>query len=396
MKSILLLIIFALANLLAGAERKVNSEVFDAVIREVSKFHYDGNFRQKYAQTIKKFRQKALQAKNNDELGKKINEFFRQIPDSHLGIMAPPDKKAGNTVLLQNDITLLESGGKVLVYEVTGNSGAAKILKKGDEILSLNDFSPDPNARIGMAVQLKNKLAVGVLHEKNHIVFIRNGKKMSGSFVNLKLKKMPPLFKLGEMPPLPEFYSSKMLDSQTGYIRFDIFTPASLLKLRQDVRTKFKNTPKLVIDMRSNMGGLIMLGVNSASFLCGKRVDFGTMTIDKQQLTSKSYPQKDRYKGKIFILIGRNSYSTAEIFAQSMKEAGQAVLIGEKTSGMCLPSVALPLPHGFTLQTVVGDYVSSKNYRIEGKGVIPEKIIKLDSKNLALGRDAQIEFIKSL
>ena len=38
-------------------QKNINQTVFDAVINEIAKNHYDGNFRQNYAQKIKKFRQ---------------------------------------------------------------------------------------------------------------------------------------------------------------------------------------------------------------------------------------------------------------------------------------------------------------------------------------------------
>ncbi|MBR2509298.1 MAG: hypothetical protein IKB71_06080 [Lentisphaeria bacterium] len=394
MKKFLFLTFFAFLGVLGAVQTEINQDVFDALLKDVSKFHYDSNFRQKYAQEIKSARPGIIKSGNNGELGRKINEFLRRLPDSHLAVMPPADENSRKNVPLQNDITLMESGGRVLVYSVSGNSGAEKVLQRGDEIVSVNGFIPDRNARIGMAVQLKSKFSFGIPGEKSSVEFIRSGRKMRKSFVNVRLKKMPKLFKLGEMPALPEFYQSKMLDSNTAYVRFDIFTPESLLNLRQDVKSKFKNVPVMVIDLRNNMGGLIVIGVNMASFLSSKRVDFGTMTIGGQKLNPKSYPQKDRYKGRIFILIGRNSYSTAEIFAQAMMEAADAVLIGETTSGMCLPSVALPLPHGFKLQTVAGDYVSRQNYRIEGRGVVPQKIVKISSADIISGRDPQLESAK--
>ena len=35
-------------------QKKINTDVFDAVISEITAKHYDGNFRQKYAQKINK------------------------------------------------------------------------------------------------------------------------------------------------------------------------------------------------------------------------------------------------------------------------------------------------------------------------------------------------------
>ena len=390
MKFILFLAVSILFNTLSGTEiqQKINPEVFDTVINEIAKFHYDTDFRQKYAQLINTYRQKSVNAANNSQLGRILNEFLRQLPESHLAVLPPPEKNP--IAPLENNITLIESNNKVLVYDIAGDSGAEKILEKGDEIISVGNFTADPNARIGKAVQLKNKFAYGIPGKKTQVEFIRSGRKITKTFTDVKIKKYPKFFKLGEMPPFPEFYESKMLNKNTGFIRFDFFTPASLTKLRDDIKNKFSNTPRLIIDLRHNMGGLIMLGVNMASFLHHERVDFGTMTIANQKLTPKSYPQKDRYKGKIYILIGRNSYSTAEIFAQAMREANAAALLGETTSGMCLPSAVITLPHKFRLQTIVGDYSSAKGIRIEGKGVTPDRIIKISAADLRSGRDPVI------
>lgn len=358
---------FILFSAVGEVQKNINQTVFDAVINEIAKNHFDGNFRQNYAQKIKEFRQIALKSVNNQTLAETINKFLRGLPDSHFGIIPPPDKNSTRYVRLENSVKLLETDGKVFVK----NCSPCSKFKKGDELLSVKNNSGDKFSRIGRAMQFNSLLTFNAPDEEMPITVRRNGRIIKFNVTPKQAEKSPPMFKLGEMPPITEDYESSFLKPDTACVCFSAFTPHALQSLKKDIRTKFKNTPNMVIDLRNNVGGLLMIGVNMASFLSDKKIDFGTMVIANQPLTPKSYPQKNRFKGKIYILIGRNSYSTAEIFALAMHEANAAVLIGERTAGMCLPSVFIRLPHNFRLQTVVGDYRSSKNYRIEGKGVFP-------------------------
>ena len=391
MKKFLIPILLTLLYpLFAIPQNDINTEVFNAVISEILKFHYDGNFRQKYAETITSFRQRAEKSVNSAELGRILNAFFRQLSDSHFNIIVPSSQVKQSVLPLKNDIKLLESNGKVLICECPANS----VFKCGDELLAINNETPDRNNRIGAAIQLAHKLQFGIPGNIIKADIIRNNRKMSVQYTAERLTEMPIFFKLGEMPLIPENYNSKIIDRNTGYISFNHFTPHAVQMLKKDINSKFRNIQKLIIDLRNNSGGLILMGVNMASFLSGKKVDFGKMIISGQPLTPKSYPQKNRFYGKVFILVDRNSYSTAEIFAQSMHDSGSAVVIGEKTAGMCLPSVFISLPHGFRLQTVAGDYISSSGKRLEGKGFTPPIVIKNTPDSLKSNRDMLIEYVR--
>lgn len=391
--SLFLLAVYAVA-VPSKEQSAVNQQVFDAVIQEAAKFHYDGTFRQKYAILINEYRQKSLKSVNNDELAKVINSFFRQIPDSHFGINAP-SRHGNNIRSLESGIKLIESGGNVYVYYhkyPRDPIAAAKFLKSGDRIISVNGNEPDRNARYGLATQIYREIDFGPIDGKTVIKFSRNGKINTCTYSNVQLKNMPKISRIG-LGVMREFYYSQLIGKDVGYIKFDAFTPKSIISLRHDIADKFKNCKKLIIDLRENSGGIISLGVNCASFLAPKRVHFGEMVISEQKIVNRSYPQEDRFKGKVYILTGKNSYSTAEIFALAMQEAGCAVLLGEKTGGLCLPSLFIELPHKFRFQTVVGNYHSSKGVRIEGKGVSPDVEIKITSEQLRKGYDPFIQYV---
>ena len=44
-------------------------------------------------------------------------------------------------------------------------------------------------------------------------------------------------------------------------------------------------------------------------------------------------PSEDSFKGKLYVMIGQNTFSAAEFLASILKESGSAVLVGEETNG---------------------------------------------------------------
>jgi carboxyl-terminal processing protease len=91
------------------------------------------------------------------------------------------------------------------------------------------------------------------------------------------------------------------------------------------------------------------------------------------------------------VLIDKNSYSSAEIFAAAMQDGKAAKLFGSTTSGKCLPSQFLKLKSGFRLQTIFGDYIRPNGKRIERLGVKPDCPVTLSAAELHSGIDNVVE-----
>lgn len=74
------------------------------------------------------------------------------------------------------------------------------------------------------------------------------------------------------------------------------------------------NVEKVIIDLRNNVGG--------------------THISDKNQLVSSiKYNNKVNVKNKLFVIIGRNTFSSGLLYALDFKEQTNAIIYGEPTSG---------------------------------------------------------------
>jgi carboxyl-terminal processing protease len=67
-------------------------------------------------------------------------------------------------------------------------------------------------------------------------------------------------------------------------------------------------------------------------------------------------------------------------------------IVGASASaGAALPSVIEELEGGVVLQYVVGDYHSPKGTVVEGRGVVPDLVVKETVSDFAAGRDPVLD-----
>ena len=198
-------------------------------------------------------------------------------------------------------------------------------------------------------------------------------------------------FKIGVLPRSYSDFYATVLPGNVGYVQFTAFTTPMLLHFRKSIIGKLRNIKSLIIDMRGNIGGLLIYPPWLAAWCCPKTVPFGKLVIKGTTLQPKSSPQPQCFKGPVAVLIDNYSYSCAEIFAAGMQDAGKARLFGTRTSGKCLPSLFLKLPSGFRLQTITGNIIRANGKDIERIGVSPDEKVVLSIKSLQKGKDNLIE-----
>jgi carboxyl-terminal processing protease len=200
--------------------------------------------------------------------------------------------------------------------------------------------------------------------------------------------EMSPAF--GNFPPQYTEFESGRLANGIGYIRFNIFVMILMDRIRAAIR-EMNDAPGIIIDLRSNPGGVGAMASGMAGMLETKRVSLGVMKLRTSQLNFIAFPQEGAYSGPVVILIDGGSASTSEIFAGGMQELGRAVVVGERSMGAALPSQIMQLPTGARLQYAVADFKTPKGVLIEGRGIKPDKEVNLTRRALLEGRDSQLE-----
>jgi hypothetical protein len=126
----------------------------------------------------------------------------------------------------------------------------------------------------------------------------------------------------------------------------------------QDATSREECRVGLILDLRGSDGGQLTVAAGIVGFFIdadtrlGEIVD-GDTRID---LIARARPPEQRYRGKIAVLVDRNTISAAEVLATSLQRYAGARVFGEPTAGAASPSTVIQLANGDWLQHPVGRF----------------------------------------
>ncbi len=182
------------------------------------------------------------------------------------------------------------------------------------------------------------------------------------------------------MNPVP-YYT--MLDDEVGYIAFTKFNKKASSEVKKAfLELKEEGMKKLIIDVRSNPGGLLIEAVKITNFFIPK---------DKIVVTTKAKIEKwsDTFKTRdepldleipLTIIVNNRSASASEILAGSLQDYDRAVIVGERSFGKGLVQRYRELSYGTQMKITISKYYTPSGRCIQeldytnrdNKGNIPK------------------------
>ncbi len=181
-----------------------------------------------------------------------------------------------------------------------------------------------------------------------------------------------------------------------GAIRFSPWLPQLLARVDSAV-DRFRDADAIVIDLRGNPGGTALMATGVAGHFVADTLVLATMRARGTQLRYKVNPRRAStdhrpvtpFAGPLVLVTDAGSASTTELFAGGLQTAGRAIVVGDTTAGMALPAVVDPLPGGDRLLHAIADLRRPDGRPFEGRGVIPDYVVPLDRRRLAMGQDGE-------
>ncbi len=150
-----------------------------------------------------------------------------------------------------------------------------------------------------------------------------------------------------------------LVEPGIGYIRLDDFTPGAAREVSDAVRNlKERGAKQLILDLRSNPGGLLHEAVNIVSLFVDKGLEV-VSTKGKVEEWNKSYKTLNQPIDKdldIVVLVGEGSASASEIVAGALQDYDRALLIGQRTFGKGLVQTTRPLAYNSQLKVTTAKY----------------------------------------
>lgn len=182
----------------------------------------------------------------------------------------------------------------------------------------------------------------------------------------------------------------KKLSSKVGYIDVRSMMDGVDKQFSKALKS-LSSLPFLIVDIRNNTGGSSSVGDFIAQHLIkGERTVWDGATLS---------PSADGYKGKVIILSGPVTVSAAESFLITMKESGDAIVVGTPSAGDTGGNPRLfKTAHGMYYWFPVGHpfKYSPKGFPLEGEGVKPHCLVPMTVDDFLSGKDGQISYAVEL
>lgn len=160
-----------------------------------------------------------------------------------------------------------------------------------------------------------------------------------------------------QIDPVP-YYG--MLDKETGYIRLSNFTVDCTERVKiAFIELKEKHGAKsLVLDLRSNPGGLLMEAVRISNLFIPKGQEI-VSTKGKVKQWDKVYTATENPLDTVMpiaVLVNRGSASASEIVAGAIQDLDRGMIIGTRTFGKGLVQTTRDLSYNAKLKITTAKY----------------------------------------
>ena len=166
---------------------------------------------------------------------------------------------------------------------------------------------------------------------------------------------------------------SKLLENNIGYIEFNSFDDGCSKEFKSKLEElKAKNINSLIIDIRSNGGGLVDEALDIADYIVEKDKTL-LITVDKNQNEEITKAKIDPIIDvPVVLLMNETSASASEILAGALKDNGKVTIVGEKSYGKGVIQELLTLKDGSGLKITTNEYYTPNRNKINKVGITPD------------------------
>lgn len=172
----------------------------------------------------------------------------------------------------------------------------------------------------------------------------------------------------------------EMLDDSVGLITISEFDKVTAQQFKEAyAQLETLGMKGLVIDIRSNPGGLLNVVVN----MLDEILPDGLIVY-----TEDKYGNRQEYNGSnpdvidvpLAVLVNGESASASEIFAGAVQDYGAGTIIGTQTFGKGIVQTIRRMSDGSAIKYTMAKYFTPKGQDIHGHGVTPDIVEELSDE----------------
>jgi carboxyl-terminal processing protease len=233
--------------------------------------------------------------------------------------------------------------GKIYVSEVFGGFPAQKAdIRPGDELVKINDIplAGKDNDQVGLLLKGAKGASIKLLLKREGAPAVEK------TLVRDEIKQ-----------PNVSYYG--MVDGNMGYIKLDKFLENSSDEVTNALVSIKKNNPNgIILDLRSNGGGILQEAVKIVNLFVPKDVEVvsqrGKIKEKNATYTTVSEPLEPNLP--LVVLVNSHSASASEIVAGSLQDLDRAIIIGQRSYGKGLVQQTFNLPYNSLVKITIAKY----------------------------------------
>jgi len=347
---------------------------------------------------------KSRQAETEDEYFQVVTGLVNTLGDGHLRVRRAATENSGKTEI-DLGIRWVKLEERWFVKDITEGSPAARAgFQIGMELVDADGRSPAD--LIATAPDWRFNTKLGTIRgdrggERARLAYmLRRPERTIANFtLNYPAhgsRVVEVRYEKWDWPRTP-YFDYRRLPGDIGYIRIgrfasDVYT---LITSFDKALEELWKTQGLIIDVRSNPGGIGFITDTIIDRFCRERIYYGRLRGSGKRY-SKLYvmPRRPLYRQPVVVLIDEFDFSASELFAFAAAAVPGVTLVGRPTGGVVsAPSQQkIYLPAGLSLEFTFGTLADEKgNFIVEWTGVQPDVIVPQTIEDLQTGRDGDLE-----
>ncbi|MDT3403814.1 S41 family peptidase [Mucilaginibacter terrae] len=239
--------------------------------------------------------------------------------------------------------SIFSRNGKVYVSEVFEGFPAQKAdVRPGDQIVKINDIELTARNSDQVSQLLKGSKGAGIK------ILLKRGDApaFEKSLIREEIKQ-----------PNVSYYG--MVDGNMGYIKLDKFLENSADEVTNALTSLKKNNPSgIILDLRSNGGGILQEAVKIVNLFVQKDVEVVSQKgkIKEKNFTYRTVTQPVEGNLPLVVLVNGRSASASEIVAGALQDLDRAVIIGQRSYGKGLVQQTFSLPYSSLVKITIAKY----------------------------------------
>lgn len=259
---------------------------------------------------------------NPDKLQQVVNDYLKTL-DTHSMFLTKSQYEQGFSTLVETSgigVTVQNQSDKIMVIDVEKGSPADNAgIKYGDKIIKINDVSIE-----NMEISQVGEMLRGEAGTQVKVTILRDNQTLD--------------FDLTRAYITPSYVSNYTVDDGIEYIRIEAMGSQSDFTEFEQIWNGLdeKNTKAVILDLRSNGGGLVDVAWKMADMIIETDGVYmgGIQWRDDQGGFEEHYSQGTGLPlNEICVLVDENTASAAELLAGILKETGTAEIVGTTTYG---------------------------------------------------------------